>query len=77
MEAEKKTTEAKLAQEQFKARFDSAKAEIISWIEAFKCMNLLLKDCVVDASNADKRREWSKVESEFQSLKSQLWKLLV
>ena len=62
MEAEKKAAEAELAKEQLKARFDSAKAELVAEIEAFKHMNLLLKDCVVEA---DKRREWSKVGAEF------------
>ena len=38
-------------------------------------MNLSLKDSVVDASHTDKRREWSKVEAEFNSLKSQLVKV--
>ena len=63
IEAEKKAAEAELAKEQLKARFDSAKAELVAGIEAFKCMDLSLKDCVVEASSADKRREWSKVEA--------------
>ena len=75
MEAEKKAAEAELAKEQLKARFDSAKAELVAGIEAFKRMNLSLKDCVVEASSADKRREWSKVEAEFHSLKSQMVKV--
>ena len=38
-------------------------------------MNLSLKDSVADALDADKRKEWSQVESEFQSLKSQMVKV--
>ena len=75
MEAEKKAAEAELAKEQMKACIDSAKAEHVAGIEAFKSMNLSLKDCLVEASTADKWREWSKVEDEFHSLESQMVKV--
>ena len=71
IDAERKVADAELMKEQTKARLDSAKAELV----AGKRLNLSLKDSVVDASDADKRREWSKVEAEFNSLKSQVVKV--
>ena len=75
VETETKAAESLLREEQLKTKFDSAKAELTSGIDAFKRLNLNLKDSIGDASDADKRHEWQKIEVEFQSLKNQIIKV--
>ena len=48
---------------------------MLEFLKLLSRLNLSLKDSVADASDADKRREWSKVEAEFNSLKNQVVKV--
>ena len=56
------------------ARFDSEKAELQMSISAFKRLAVSLKDSVNNASDSDKRLELEKLESNFNTIKTQVVK---
>ena len=56
------------------ARFDSEKAELQMTISAFKRLAVSLKDSVDDALDSDKRSELEKLESNYNSIKTQVVK---
>ena len=74
---EKEAEEAKAAaviksREEAGRKFEVASVEFDVAVDAFKRLNLGIKDVVSDASDNDRRREWQKLEKEFESLKNQL-----
>ena len=48
------------------------KTEFNLALDSFKRFHLSIRDTVSDASSTDKRREWKKLEDEFQDLRGQL-----
>ena len=69
---ELKVAESSKYEEGVRRKFESAKAEFVLTVDAFKRMNLSMKNTLADASDIDKRREWQKLEADFKSLKSKL-----
>ena len=72
VEADKRKAEQEARTEELKAKFSSEEAKLNSAIDSFVRLNTGLKDSVSDASVICKKKEWQKVETEFESLKSQL-----
>ena len=50
-------------------QFKSAEAQLSTCIKTFNAMTLNVKDTLKDVSSSDRRVEWTKVETEFSSLK--------
>lgn len=69
---ERKEAEDKRKAEELRAVFETAKAEFTSMVVTFKSMSLATKDSVDGAADSDKRSALSKLENEFQTVKSKL-----
>ena len=69
---ERKEAEDKRKTEELRATFETAKAEFTSTVETFKSMSLATKDSVDGAADSDKRDALSKLEDEFQTVKTKL-----
>ena len=71
VENERIAAEEQVRAGELKAKFDSEEAKLKSAIDSFVRLNTGLKDSVGDASVIFKKKEWQKVETEFDSLKDQ------
>ena len=73
IEVDKREEETRLRKEQTKEKFDSAAAELKLAIDSFSRLNTgaSVEDSLGTASLSHKRKEWERVQSEFDSLKSQ------
>ena len=72
IETEKRAAEDKAQVEELKTKFDSEEAKLNSAIDSFVRLNTGLKDAIGDASVIFKKKEWQKIDKEFESLKEQL-----
>ena len=68
-------TEAKRKEDTMR-QFESEKVQLSTCISAFKRMALNVKDSLTDISAVDKRTEWSKVETEYISLRKHFSKVI-
>ena len=67
---ESKDAEEVQRQEEAERKFENAKAEFFSTVDSFQRLNLGFQDSLEVGSEHDLRDEWSKIESEFNSLKA-------
>ena len=72
---EKKTAEDDQQKQEMVVRFESAKAELETGIDAFNRFVTSMKESVANVTESVKRNELGKVEAEFNALRSQLVKL--
>ena len=72
IESDKIAEDTRLRNEELKMKFDSAAAELSLAIDTFGSLNIGLQDSLTDASVTYKRKEWQRVEKDFELLKQQL-----
>ena len=72
---EKEASDAK-RKEDAERQFENAKSQLTSCIAAFNKLTVDVNGSIANISSTDQRNEWTRVESEFSSLKEQFTNLL-
>ena len=73
MAEDREEKEIQLRKADKKEKFESAAAELMFALESFCRVNDDIEECLLDAAVLDKRKDWERVQAEFQSLKEQVY----